>query len=162
MTDPRTILGQARQGPVPMNWRVFTKKRGKLSGFLLGSSHDPDPLLVITPDGAIEYTNERKPLTVVNFDDLAGITLQVHGSSFSDSTIVTLQVDRSSLRRRRKDKVAIHVLRGQPADDSVLHRSVRRPQGTSRTLGGQPGGHSPGSSTYEERRNDLSCLPTCG
>lgn len=92
MTDPRTILGQARQGPVPMNWRVFTKKRGKLSGFLRGSSHDPDPLLVITPDGAIEYTNERKPLTVVNFYDLAGITLQVHGSSFSDSTIVTLQV----------------------------------------------------------------------
>jgi hypothetical protein len=92
MTDPRTILGQARQGPVPMNWRVFTKKRGKLSGFLRGSSHDPDPLLVITSDGAVEYTDERKPLTVVNFYDLAGITLQVHGSSFSDSTIVTLQV----------------------------------------------------------------------
>ena len=34
MTDPRTILGQARQGPVPVNWQVFTKKRGKLSGFL--------------------------------------------------------------------------------------------------------------------------------
>ena len=92
MTDPRTILGQARQGPVPMNWQVFTKKRGKLSGFLRGSSHDPDPLLVITPDGAIEYTTERKPLTVVSFYDLAGITLQVHGSSFSDSSIVTLQV----------------------------------------------------------------------
>jgi hypothetical protein len=92
MTDPRTILGQARQGPVPMNWRVFTKKRGKLSGFLRGSSHDPDPLLVITPDGAIEYTSERKPLSVASFYDLAGITLQVHGSSFSDSTIVTLQV----------------------------------------------------------------------
>jgi hypothetical protein len=29
---------------------------------------------------------------VVNFDDLAGITLQLHGSSFSDGTIVTLQV----------------------------------------------------------------------
>ena len=58
MTDPRTILGQARQGPVPVNWQVFTKKRGKLSGFLGGSSHDPDPLLVITPDGAIEYVND--------------------------------------------------------------------------------------------------------
>ena len=46
MTDPRTILGQARQTPVPVNWRVFTKKRGKLSGFLRGSSQDPDPLLV--------------------------------------------------------------------------------------------------------------------
>jgi hypothetical protein len=47
---------------------------------------------VITPDGAIEYANERKPLTVVNFYDLAGMTLQVQGHSFSDSTIVTLQV----------------------------------------------------------------------
>jgi hypothetical protein len=48
MTDPQAILGQARRDPVPVNWRVFTKKRGKLSGFLRGSSHDPDPLLVIT------------------------------------------------------------------------------------------------------------------
>ena len=92
MTDPRTILGQARQGPVPVRWRVFTKKRGKLSGFLRGSSQDPDPLLVIAPDGAIEYANERTPLTVLNFHDLAGITLQVRGRSFSDSTIVTLDV----------------------------------------------------------------------
>jgi hypothetical protein len=29
---------------------------------------------------------------VVNFDDLTGIALQVHGQSFSDSTSVTLQV----------------------------------------------------------------------
>jgi hypothetical protein len=92
MTDPRTILGQARQGPVPVIWRVFTKQRGKLSGFLRGSSHDPDPLLVITTDGAIEYTSERKPLTVVNFYDLDEITLQVSGHSFSDSSIVTLDV----------------------------------------------------------------------
>jgi len=57
-----------------------------------GSSHDPDPLLVITPDGAIEYASERQPLTVVNFYDLAEIALRVRGSSFSDSTIVTLDV----------------------------------------------------------------------
>jgi hypothetical protein len=138
MTDPRTVLGQARQGPVPVHWRVFTKKRGKLSGFLRGSSHDPDPLLVITPDGAIEYVNERKPLTAVNFDDLTGITLQVHGQSFSDSTSVTLQVDRPSPPRRQKDEVAIHLLCGQPAGSSVLYRSVRRPQDTSRKLGYLP------------------------
>ena len=72
MTDPRTILGQARQGPIPVNWRVFTKKRGKLSGLFRGSSHDPGPLLVITPDRAIDYANERQPLTVVNFYDLTG------------------------------------------------------------------------------------------
>jgi hypothetical protein len=91
-TDPRMILGQARQGPVPVSWRVFTKKRGKLSGFLRGTSHDPDPLLVITPDGAVENANERKPLSVVDFHDLAEMTLQVHGHSFSDSTLVTLDV----------------------------------------------------------------------
>ncbi|MEV3991467.1 hypothetical protein AB0J57_21415 [Streptomyces sp. NPDC049837] len=92
MTDPREILWQARQGPVPANWRVFTKRRGKLSGFLRGTSDDPDPLLVITPDGAIEYTSERKPLTIVDFYDLAGITLRVSGSSFSDSSMVSLSV----------------------------------------------------------------------
>ncbi|MER7110872.1 hypothetical protein [Streptomyces sp. NPDC000229] len=92
MTDPRTILWQARQGPVPVHWRVFTKKRGKLSGFLRGTSDDPDPLLVITPDGAVEYTSDGKPLTVVDFHDLARITLRVSGQSFSDSSLVSLSV----------------------------------------------------------------------
>jgi len=92
MTDPRAILGQARQGPVPEHWRVFTGRRGKISGFFRGTSHDPDPLLVITHDGVIEYENERKPLTIVNFYDLARIALQVEGHSFSDSSIVTLRV----------------------------------------------------------------------
>lgn len=92
MTDPRMILAQAHDGPVPVSWRVFTKKRGRLSGFFRGSSGDPDPLLVIAPDGAVEYVNGKKPLTVVNFYDLAEITLQVHGSSFSDSISVRLDV----------------------------------------------------------------------
>jgi hypothetical protein len=92
MTDPRAILGQARQGGVPASWRVFTKKRGRVSGFLRGASHDPDPMLVITPDGAVEYASERKPLTVLDFGDLAEIALRVRGHSFSDSTIVTLDV----------------------------------------------------------------------
>src|SRR5262245_44303390 len=92
MNDPRTILGQARQGPAPANWRVFTRKRGKLSGFFRGTSQDPDPLLVITPEGAVEYESERKPLTVVDFDHLAEISLQVQGHSFSDSSIVTIRV----------------------------------------------------------------------
>jgi hypothetical protein len=92
MTDPLTVLDQARRGPVPPHWRVFTRKRGKLSGFLRGTSNDPDPLLVITPDGVVEYANERKPLTVVNFHDLAAIALQANGRSFSDSTTVTVTV----------------------------------------------------------------------
>lgn len=105
MTDPREILWQARQGPVPANWRVFTKRRGKLSGFLRGTSDDPDPLLVITPDGAIEYTSERKPLIIVDFYDLAGITLRVSGSSFSDSSMVSLSVWVDlTYRDGRKDK----------------------------------------------------------
>ncbi|HEY7050478.1 MAG TPA: hypothetical protein VH373_24905 [Jatrophihabitantaceae bacterium] len=92
MTDPRAFLAQARSGPVPVNWRVFTKRRGKLSGLVRGSSHDPDPLLVITPDGVIEYVSERKPLTVVSFSELAQIALRVQGRSFSDSMSVTLDV----------------------------------------------------------------------
>lgn len=92
MTDPLTILGQARQGPVPADWRVFAKKRGKVSGFLRGTANDPDPLLVITHDCAIEYTGERKPLTIVNFYDLTEVMLQVRGSTFSDSSFVNLSV----------------------------------------------------------------------
>lgn len=71
---------------------MFTKRRGKLSGFLRGTSHDPDPLLVITPDGAVEYVNEGKPLTIVDFHELAGITLRVNGQSFSDSSSVRSSV----------------------------------------------------------------------
>ncbi|MEU8525859.1 MULTISPECIES: hypothetical protein [Streptomyces] len=92
MNDPLMILGQARQGPVPVDWRVFTKKRGKVSGFLRGTANDPDPLLVITPDGAIEYKDNHNQISIINFYDLAEITLQVRGSSFSDSSIVNLTV----------------------------------------------------------------------
>ncbi|MCU7826708.1 hypothetical protein [Kitasatospora sp. DSM 101779] len=90
MTDPQTILEQARRGPAPANWRVFTKKRGKLSGLLHGSSHDPDPLLVITPDAAVEYRDDHTPPAVVGFDDLADVELKVRGQSFSDSTLVNI------------------------------------------------------------------------
>ncbi|GAA2813296.1 hypothetical protein GCM10010441_42480 [Kitasatospora paracochleata] len=90
MTDPQTILEQARQGTVPANWRVFTKKRGKLSGLLRGSSHDPDPLLVITPDAAVEYRDASTTPEVVNFAELAAVDLKVRGQSFSDSTIVNI------------------------------------------------------------------------
>ncbi|MZF85117.1 hypothetical protein [Streptomyces sp. SID5643] len=92
MTDPRTILTQARQGPVPPDWRVFTKKRGKVSGFFRGTSEDPNPLLVITPEGAIEYKDERKPLTIVDFHELTGITLKATASTSSSSSFATLSV----------------------------------------------------------------------
>ncbi|MEV3966776.1 hypothetical protein AB0K68_01275 [Streptomyces sp. NPDC050698] len=92
MTDPREILAQARRGPVPASWRVFTKKRGKISGFLRGTSEDPDPLLVITPDGVIEYKDERKPPTVVDFHSLAGVTLKASADTSSSSSFATLTV----------------------------------------------------------------------
>jgi len=61
-------------------------------GFLRGTSADPDPLLVITPDGVAEYVDSKKPVTAVDFDSLAGISLRVSGSTFSDSIQVRLDV----------------------------------------------------------------------
>jgi hypothetical protein len=92
MRDPRAILYQASQGATPLGWAVFTKKRGRVSGFLRGTSDDPDPLLVVTPEGVVEFVDNRKGLMVVNFDQLSDVTLRVQGSSFSDSTIVHLDV----------------------------------------------------------------------
>ncbi|CCK24903.1 hypothetical protein BN159_0524 [Streptomyces davaonensis JCM 4913] len=99
MTDPRTILWQARQGAAPADWRVFTKRRGKLSGFFRGTSDDPDPLLVITPDGAVEYISERKPLTIVAFRELAGMKLRV--ASSDSSAIVSTWLDLRYLDGRK-------------------------------------------------------------
>ncbi len=76
----------------PSGLAVFTKRRGRVGGFLRGTSEDPDPLLVVTPEGIVEYVDHRKGLHVVDFDQLSEITLRVHGHSFSDSRIVTLSV----------------------------------------------------------------------
>jgi hypothetical protein len=92
MLDPQAVLGQARQGRAPASWRVFTKARGRVRGFLRGTSADPDPLLVITPNGVVEYVDSKKPVAVVDFDSLSGITLRVSGSTFSDSIQVRLDV----------------------------------------------------------------------
>jgi hypothetical protein len=92
MLDPQTVLGQARQGRAPASWRVFTKPRGRVRGFLRGTSADPDPLLVITPDGVVEYVDSKKPVAVIDFDGLSGISLRVSGSTFSDSIQVRLDV----------------------------------------------------------------------
>lgn len=42
--------------------------------------------------GIVEYVDHRKGLHVVDFEQLSEITLRVQGHSFSDSTIVTLDV----------------------------------------------------------------------
>ncbi len=92
MRDPHMVLAQVRQGQVPAHWAVFTKKRGGMGRLFGRTPTDPDPLLVITPEGAVEYVNEKKPLGVIDFDLLVDIALQVRGSTFSDSMNVTLQV----------------------------------------------------------------------
>ncbi len=86
MLDPQAILGQARQGTAPAGWRVFTKARGRVR------AADPDPLLVITPDGVAEYIDGKKSVATVDFGSLAGISLRVNGKTFSDSIQVRLDV----------------------------------------------------------------------
>ncbi len=92
MLDPHAVLGQVRSGSTKATWKVFTKGRGRVRGFLRGTSADPDPLLVITPDGVAEYIDSKKPIGVVDFDGLTRIFLRIRGSSFSDSTIVRIDV----------------------------------------------------------------------
>jgi len=92
MRDPQVILSQVRQGSVPSTWRIFSKKRGIVSGFFSVTLNYPDPLFVFTPEGVLEYVNEKKPLAVVIFDDVFEIRLQVHASTMSDSMNVWLDV----------------------------------------------------------------------
>jgi len=48
---------------------------------------------VITPEGVVvEFVDNRKGLVLLDFDQLSDITLRIKGSSFSDSTIVNLDV----------------------------------------------------------------------
>jgi hypothetical protein len=90
--DPQVVLSQASQGRAPATWRVFTKERSRVRGFLRGTSADPDPSLVITPDGMVEYIDSKKPTAVVDFGNLSRIRLRVSGSTFSDSIQVRLDV----------------------------------------------------------------------
>src|SRR5690242_20458338 len=92
MLDPQAVLGQASQGRAPASWRVFTKERGRVRGFLRGTSGDPDPLLVITPFGVVEYVDSKKPVAVVDFDSLSQIRLRVTGGTSTVSTQVHLDV----------------------------------------------------------------------
>jgi hypothetical protein len=128
--DPQAVLSQAGQGRAPPTWRVFTKERGRVRGFLRGTSADPDPLLVITPDGVAEYTDSRKPTTVVDFDSLSRIRLRVSGSTFSDSIQVRLDVwldlhyrdHRASLPLSPRDVADLARLRESPSARAQLNR----------------------------------------
>ena len=86
MRDPRAILSEARQGAAPSDWAVFTTRRGRVIGFLSRTSNDPDPLLVITPEGVVEFVDHREDLHVMDFDQLSEITLQVKGRPIGQFT----------------------------------------------------------------------------
>jgi hypothetical protein len=88
--DPQAVLSQAGQGKAPATWRVFAKERGRVRGFLRGTSADPDPLLVITPDGVAEYTDSRKPAAAVDFDGLSRIMLRVRGCGTGASSMTSM------------------------------------------------------------------------
>jgi len=92
MLDLQAVLSQASQGGVPPGWAVFSKRRGRVGGFLRRTSGDLDPLLVITPEGVVEFVDNRQGIHVVDFDQLSEVALRVRGSSFSDSMIVNLEV----------------------------------------------------------------------
>lgn len=78
MIDAPLILSQARQRSTPSTWKVFNKPRWEgLIGYLGKRWRDPDPLIVFTPEAAIQYINEVKPLNVVEFANISKITLEV-------------------------------------------------------------------------------------
>ncbi len=52
--DPGAILSRAREGTPPSGWTVVTQRRGRVRGFLRGTSDHPDPLLVVTREGIVE------------------------------------------------------------------------------------------------------------
>jgi hypothetical protein len=91
MTSPQEIIDQARRGPVPADWRVFTQPRGRVGAFFRGTSGHPDPVLVITLDAAVEYTNDREPLSVMYFAWVAGASMRLRATTTSDSHSVRLR-----------------------------------------------------------------------
>jgi hypothetical protein len=91
MREPHEIISLARQGPARPDWQVFTGKRGPIGAFFRGTSHDPDPMLVVTPDGVVEYVNQKRPLIAVDFRELEGIRLQANATTQSDSSHAYLQ-----------------------------------------------------------------------
>lgn len=79
MRNAQLILAQARQGEVPSTWKIFRTARweGLLGSFLSRRRRDPDPLIVFLPGAVIQYLDEHKPLTVIEFSSLSKIVLRV-------------------------------------------------------------------------------------
>jgi len=91
MTSPQEVIDQARRGPVPADWRVFTKPRGVVGAFFRGTSGQPDPVLVITPEAAVEYASDKVPLSVFHFAWVADARLRGRATTSSDSSTVRIR-----------------------------------------------------------------------
>ena len=91
MTSLQEVIDQARRGSAPPDWRVFTKRRGAVGAFFRGTSGHPDPVLVITPEAAVEYISDKVPLSVFYFAWVAYASLRMKASSSSDSTSVRIR-----------------------------------------------------------------------
>src|SRR3989442_1601563 len=90
MFDADNVLRQARSGSRSRLWMVFVGKRFAPWAWVRGTLQDPDPLLVCTPEGVVEYVNSKHNLSVVDFFAVRDLQLKVSGSSSSDSTLVTI------------------------------------------------------------------------
>jgi hypothetical protein len=60
--------------------------------FLAGHRIILIPLLVFTPEGIMEYVNEKKPLTFIAFDDLSEIRLRVDAAGSLITSLVAHRV----------------------------------------------------------------------
>jgi hypothetical protein len=90
MFDAGNVLDQARRGYQSRLWMVFVGKRFAPWAWVRGTHQDPDPLLVLTPEGAVEYINSKHNLAVVDFFTVRDIALKVSGSSSRDSMLVSI------------------------------------------------------------------------
>jgi hypothetical protein len=90
--DPQQIIDQARAGAAEPGWRVFGKKRNAVGAFFRGTSGDPDPILVITPESAVEYVSRKHPVHAVFFAQVAQARLRAKATTTSDSMIAHLHL----------------------------------------------------------------------
>jgi hypothetical protein len=90
MFDADNVLRLARSGYRSPLWMVFVGKRFAPLAWVRGTLQDPDPLLVCTPEGVVEYVNSKHNLSVVDFFAVRDMEMKVSGSSSSNSTLVTI------------------------------------------------------------------------
>ena len=90
MREPNEIITLAREGSARPDWQVFSRKRGSIGAFFRGTSHDPDPMLVVTPDGVVVYEDQKKPLIAIDFAELESIELRGNATTQSDTAHASL------------------------------------------------------------------------